>query len=95
MLQAQNTVSGIVTDSKKQPIKGVSVYISELHKGTTTDEYGVYTFTNLPNGRIKLMFTYIGFETQNQSIDKLQKQNIACFLHLPSAFLLFLPINLL
>jgi iron complex outermembrane receptor protein len=75
MLQAQNTVSGIVTDVKNQPIKGVSVYISELHKNTTTDENGSYSLTNLPNGGIKLMFSFMGFETQNQSIDKLQKQN--------------------
>lgn len=76
MLQAQNTLSGIVTDKNNQPIKGVSVYASELHKGTATDENGKYTFTNLPNGNLKLTFTFVGFGTQNKTINSLQKENI-------------------
>ncbi|MFV8464097.1 TonB-dependent receptor [Flavobacterium sp. LB1P62] len=75
MLQAQNTLSGIVTDIKNQPLKGVSVYASELHKGTTTDENGKYSFTNLPNGNLKLTFTFVGFGTQNKTITGLQKEN--------------------
>ena len=75
MLNAQNTVSGTVTDLKNQPIKGVSVYASELYKGTATDENGKYTFTNLPNGNLKLTFTFIGFGIQNKAIKSLQKEN--------------------
>ncbi len=75
MLQAQNTLSGTVTDLKNQPIKGVSVYASELHKGTTTDENGKYTFSNLPNRNLKISFAFIGFATQNKTISSLQKEN--------------------
>ncbi|WP_144891196.1 TonB-dependent receptor [Flavobacterium tiangeerense] len=75
MLQAQNTLSGTVTDLKNQPIKGVSVYASELHKGTTTDENGKYTLSNLPNKNLKISFTFIGFATQNKTINSLQKEN--------------------
>jgi iron complex outermembrane receptor protein len=75
MLQAQNTLSGIVTDKNNQPIKGVSVYASELHKGTATDENGKYVFTNLPNGNLKLTFTFVGYGTQNKTINSLQKEN--------------------
>ena len=59
MLQAQNAISGTVTDLKNQPIKGVSVYASELHKGTTTDEKGKFTLSNLPNGSLKISFFLI------------------------------------
>ncbi|WP_035668641.1 TonB-dependent receptor [Flavobacterium sp. 83] len=75
MLQAQNTLSGIVTGKNNQPIKGVSVYASELHKGTATDENGKYVFTNLPNGNLKLTFTFVGYGTQNKTINSLQKEN--------------------
>ena len=75
MLTAQNTVSGTLTDLKNQPIKGVSIYASELHKGTATDESGKYIFTNLPNGNLKLTFTFIGFGIQNKTINSLQKEN--------------------
>ena len=74
MLQAQNTLSGTVTNISNQPIKGVSVYAPELHKGTTTDENGKYTLTNLPNGRLKLSFTFLGFSTQNKTIGQLEKE---------------------
>lgn len=74
IIQAQNTLSGIVTDMKNQPIKGVSVYLPELHKGTSTDENGNYILANLPNGGIKISFVFLGFGTQNKTINSLEKQ---------------------
>jgi iron complex outermembrane receptor protein len=76
MLQAQNTVSGTVTNKDSQPIKGVSIYVPELHKGTTTDDNGKYSLTNLPNGSLKLNFVFVGFSNQNKAIQKLQKENM-------------------
>lgn len=75
LLQAQNTVSGTVLNLANQPIKGVSVSAPELHKGTTTDANGKYSLTNLPNGDLKLDFTFVGFTTQNKTIQKVQKEN--------------------
>lgn len=75
MLQAQNSISGIVTDTKNQPLKGVSVYAPELHKGTSTDENGKYLLSNLPNGTTKLSFVFTGFATQNKTINVQQKEN--------------------
>jgi len=76
MLHAQNSITGIITDSKQQPIKGVSVYAPELHKGTTTDENGKYTLNNLPNGNVKLSFIYVGFTTQNRTINPQEQQSL-------------------
>ena len=67
MLHAQNSISGIVTDIRNQPLKGVSVTISELNKGTTTDENGKYVFSNLPNRNLKINFMLLGFATQNKT----------------------------
>lgn len=74
MVQAQNTISGIVTDKKNKPLIGVSIYAPELHKGTSTDENGKYSLSNLPNGTAKLSFVYAGFATQNKSINLQQKE---------------------
>ena len=74
IIQAQNTLSGIVSDMKNQPIKGVSVYLPELHKGTSTDENGKYILANLPNGGVKISFVFLGFGTQNKTINSLEKQ---------------------
>ena len=76
MLQAQNAVSGTVTDAKNQPLKGVTVSASEIHKGTSTDENGKYTLTNLPNGNLKLMFSCIGFATQHKTIALREKETL-------------------
>ena len=74
MLQAQNTISGTVSNDKKQLLIGVSIYAPELHKGTSTDENGNYSLSNLPNGKIKLTFAYIGFATQNKTLNLQNKE---------------------
>ncbi|MBF2707460.1 TonB-dependent receptor [Flavobacterium soyangense] len=74
ILQAQNTISGKITDTKKQPLIGVSIYAPELHKGTSTDENGKYTLENLPNGKLKLTLAFIGFTTQNKTINLQQNE---------------------
>lgn len=75
LLHAQSTISGTVTNMTSLPIKGVSVYVPELHKGTTTDENGKYSLSNLPNGNVKLSFTFVGFTTVNKTIKGLQQGN--------------------
>lgn len=74
ILHAQNTISGTITDSKKQPLIGVSIYAPELHKGTSTDENGKYTLENLPKGKLKLTFAFIGFTAQNKTINLQQNK---------------------
>lgn len=71
-LQAQNSITGKVTDSKNNPLAGVIVDASDLHKSTKTDENGVYTLTALPNGNLTLVFSSVGFATQNKKIEKVQ-----------------------
>ncbi|WP_409417908.1 TonB-dependent receptor [Flavobacterium sp. PS2] len=86
LINAQNTVSGTVTDLQNQPVPGVSVYAPELHKGTTTDENGKYTLNNLPNGGLRIAFTFVGFTTQNKNIEKLLKENTLDILLSQAAF---------
>lgn len=67
-IQAQNKLSGTITNQEKQPLSGVSVTISDLHKGTTTDENGVYSISNLPIGTNKITFSILGYTTQNKAL---------------------------
>ena len=66
---AQNKLSGIITDMHKEPLFGVEIYATESHKGTITNEKGEYSLTNLPNGKVKILFSYLGFQSQTQIID--------------------------
>ena len=56
LVQAQNSLSGKLTDVQNKALPGVSVYMPELHKGTTTDAQGNYSFKNLPNGNFRIPF---------------------------------------
>jgi iron complex outermembrane receptor protein len=71
-LHAQNSINGKVTDSKNNPLPGVTVYASELHKSTKTDQNGMYILTELPSGDLTLVFSYVGFATQEKKIEKAQ-----------------------
>ncbi len=67
-LNAQNKISGTITDKENQPIKGVSVFVSDIHKSSSTDEKGNFSINNLPLGNIKIAISALGFITQNKTI---------------------------
>ena len=54
LIQAQNTISGTVTDKDKKPLQGVSIYIKEINKSTFSDANGRYRLANLPNNNISI-----------------------------------------
>lgn len=60
---AKATITGKVTDEKGEPLIGVSVKIKGTTTGTTTDVNGKYSLS-IPNAEGTLVFTYIGFDTQ-------------------------------
>ncbi len=65
---AQTTVSGVVTDTETgETLAGVSVIMVGTSTGTTTDADGKYTI-NLSGTKVKLAFSYIGFETLMQEL---------------------------
>lgn len=67
-INAQNKISGTITDKENQPIKGVSVFISDLHKSSSSDENGFYSINNIPSANVKIAFSILGFVTQNKTI---------------------------
>ncbi len=61
--QENYTISGTVTDaSNGEELIGASVWISELNKGGTTNEYGFYSIT-IPQGDYTLNISYVGYTT--------------------------------
>ncbi len=72
---ASRTISGNVYDDKKYPLAGVNVHIEGSGSGTTTDTYGHYTIV-IPDGNIKLVFTYVGYHKQVIIIGKENTLNI-------------------
>ncbi|MBU0488659.1 MAG: TonB-dependent receptor [Bacteroidetes bacterium] len=63
IIDAQTSVSGVVTDQKNTPLTGASVFFPEQNKGTVCAENGEYRIENLPAGKVKIQFSFMGFNT--------------------------------
>ncbi len=74
----KHTISGYVKDgSNGEAVLGASVYIKELKKGTSTNQYGFYSLT-VEKGTWTLVVSIIGFEdfSQQVTLDKDMRINI-------------------
>jgi iron complex outermembrane recepter protein len=74
-VNAQNQIKGKVTDINNQPLIGASVFLPELNKGTITNQAGEYLISNIPNGKIKIQFSFVGYNTEIKTIDISQTEN--------------------
>ena len=63
------TISGYVRDEKsKETLIGVSIFSTETKTGTTTNEYGFYSFTVRQADTIILHVSYIGYAQKTSKI---------------------------
>jgi len=68
-LQAQNKISGKVTDQKSnQPIIGASVLVKGTNNSATTDYDGSFTL-DVDDTNAVLVFSYVGYEKVEQSLN--------------------------
>lgn len=68
-VNAQNSISGKVTDQDNNPLPGAIIYISELNRGTYSGDSGDYRLENLPAGRLRITFSFLGYANQITTID--------------------------
>ncbi|BAV94228.1 TonB-dependent receptor [Ichthyobacterium seriolicida] len=66
---SQNSISGTVTDDSGELISGASVKVEGGTIGTTTDLDGIFSLKDLPNGKVKLVFSYVGYSSQGVEYD--------------------------
>ena len=68
-IYSQSIVKGIVTDAKtNKTLSLVNVYFSDLEKGTSTNEFGIFTIQNIPSGEHNIVLSMIGYETQSLQV---------------------------
>src|SRR5690606_15697495 len=66
---AQNgAVSGRITDQQLVPLEGASLSIQELGRTASTSSTGEFSFADVPNGTYTLVTTFIGYETETQTV---------------------------
>src|ERR1044072_7283749 len=74
-LSAQSTISGMVTNSKQQPLSGASIVIENSYYGATSSADGSFSFSIPDPGTMKLVVTLVGYRPFDQII-KLPSANI-------------------
>ncbi|MDD3876358.1 MAG: TonB-dependent receptor [Bacteroidales bacterium] len=74
-VNAQNQIKGKVTGINNEPLIGASVSLPELNKGTITNQAGEYLISNVPHGKIKIQFSFIGYNTEIKTIEISQTEN--------------------
>ncbi|MHA7864713.1 TonB-dependent receptor [Flagellimonas marinaquae] len=74
--QERYTLSGTISEaSSNETLIGVTVAISELRTGTTTNEYGFYSIT-LPEGEYQVIVSYLGFQEVVRTVNLNQNQKL-------------------
>jgi iron complex outermembrane receptor protein/hemoglobin/transferrin/lactoferrin receptor protein len=61
-------VKGTVTDNNKKSLPGVNVAFPQLNKGAYTKADGSYVIKNLPSGTYTMVFSFVGYESQNKKV---------------------------
>ncbi|CAN5217316.1 TonB-dependent receptor [soil metagenome] len=61
-------ISGRVTGETGEGLPGVSVVVKGSPRGTTSDAQGRYQL-NIPNGSATLVFSFVGYVTQEQAVN--------------------------
>ena len=61
------SINGTVRDAQQEPLPGVNVLVKGTTIGTTTDIDGNY-FISVPDKNAVLVFSYIGFESQEVKV---------------------------
>lgn len=73
-VDAQNVLSGCVTDSNGQPLAGASIVWAETYDGVSTDKDGKFKIQNV-DGKYYLVTSFLGFENDTIDIRKMQRVN--------------------
>ncbi len=74
LIFAQQTVSGVVKDSDGSPLPGVNIAEKGTNNGSSTDFDGKYSIEVNPEST--LVFSYVGFDTQEVVVGSQQTINI-------------------
>ncbi|WP_445737069.1 TonB-dependent receptor [Mariniflexile sp.] len=76
-LYSQNSIKGTVLDANtKEGLAFVNIYFTDIEKGTSTNEKGIFTIENLPSGSHTMLVSFIGYETKSLKISIPNTSNI-------------------
>jgi len=57
-------LGGKILDRSSNPLPGATVLIVGTRNGVNSNESGDYFFNQIPNGKIKIQVSFVGFQTK-------------------------------
>ena len=63
------TISGTVSDTSGTPLPFANVLIEGMKRGVLTDDNGVYTIKNIPNGKYNIVVSFIGYASKSKKAE--------------------------
>lgn len=76
-IKKSNTVTGVITDEKKQTVIGANVVVEGSTTGTITDVNGFFSIEAPADAKLKI--SYIGYETQLVEVKGKNSLNVTIF----------------
>lgn len=74
--QQKFTISGTISDgATNEALIGAQMVEVSGYKGTVTNNYGFYSLT-LPKGKVKVAFSFVGYETQFREVELTEDRKI-------------------
>ncbi len=74
---AQNILTGEITDkTNNEPLPFANIFMLEQQKGTLADKNGLYSLNQLPKGKIKIQFSFVGYKTIIKTLFIEAKENV-------------------
>lgn len=68
IVNAQNEIKGKITDQNNEPLVGASIYVIQQNKGTVSNAAGEYQLSSLPNGKLSIQISYVGYKNQFETV---------------------------
>lgn len=69
-VENSRTISGFIFDaSSAEAIIGVNVYLENERIGASTNNSGYYVITDVPQGKLTLVASFLGYKTDKRTID--------------------------
>ena len=66
--QEQQQIEGRITDINGEPLLGVTIWIPEISKGTTTNPQGYFSLNTPTKSKLNLKFSFVGYIPQTRVI---------------------------
>jgi TonB-linked SusC/RagA family outer membrane protein len=73
--QKPHKITGVVTNSKGEPLQGVNIIENGTKNGTITDEQGKYSIV-VQNRNATLVFSFIGYQTKDITVNERSEINV-------------------